>query len=166
MPVVSDASPLLLLAKIGKLDLLKELYQEIIIPLQVRNDVVGNKDKASSLILSGIENGWIKQKDGEISTEIKSLGEKLGLHKGETAALSVAKRLDIKEILADDKLARIAARILGLRAIGCLGIMMKAYENGIVTRSEAIDSIQKLVKAGLWVSPEVLTEVFKSMEGR
>ncbi|MGB8217058.1 MAG: DUF3368 domain-containing protein [Candidatus Methanoperedens sp.] len=166
MPVVSDASPLLLLAKIGKLDLLKELYQEIVIPLQVRNEVVENNDKASSLILSGIENGWIKQKDEEISPEIKSLGEKLGLHKGETAALSVAKRLDIKEILADDKLARIAARILGLKAIGCLGVMMKAYENGIVTRSDAIDSIQKLVKAGLWVSPEVLTEVFKSLEER
>lgn len=164
MPVVSDASPLILLAKIGKLDLLKELYQEIIIPSQVRNEVVENKDKASSLILSGIENGWIKQKDGGISSEIKRLGEKLGLHNGETAALSVAKGLDIKEILADDKLARMAARILGLKAIGCLGVMMKAYENGIVTRNEAIDSIQKLVKAGLWVSPEVLTEVFKSLE--
>jgi predicted nucleic acid-binding protein len=166
MPVVSDASPLLLLAKIGKLDLLKVLYQEIIIPLQVRNEVVENKDKASSLILSGIENGWIKQKDEEVSPEIKRLGEKLGLHKGETAALSVAKRLNIKEILADDKLARIAARILGLKAIGCLGVMMKAYDNGIVSRSEAIDSIQELVKAGLWVSPEVLTGVFKSLEGR
>lgn len=67
MPVVSDASPLLLLAKIGKLNLLKELYHEIIIPLQVRNEVVENKDKASSLILSEIENGWIQQKDVEIS---------------------------------------------------------------------------------------------------
>jgi len=89
----------------------------------------------------------------------------LGLHKGETAALSAAKHLDLK-IVADDKLARIAARILGLKAIGCLGVIMKAYENGIVTRTEAIDSIQNLVKAGLWVSPEVLTEVFKSLEGR
>lgn len=166
MPVVSDASPLLLLAKIGKLSLLKELYQEIIIPLQVRNEVVENKDKTSSLILSEIKNGWIQQKNVEISPEIERLGEKLGLHKGETAALSVAKHLGIKEILADDKLARIAARILGFRAIGCLGIIMKAQEIGIITRTEAIDSIHKLVKAGLWVSPEVLAEVFRSLEER
>ncbi len=166
MPVVSDASPLLLLAKIGKLNLLKELYHEIIIPLQVRNEVVENKDKASSLILSEIENGWIQQKDVEISPEIKRLGEKLGLHKGETAALSVAKHLGLKEIIADDKLARIAARILGLKAIGCLGVIMKAYETGVITRTEAIDSIQQMVKAGLWVSPEVLAEVFKFLEER
>lgn len=166
MPVVSDASPLLLLAKIGKLDLLKELYQEIIIPLQVRNKVVEYEDKASFIILSEIENGWIQLKDIEISPEIERLGERLGLHKGETAALSVAKHLDIEEILADDKLARIAARILGLRAIGCLGVTMRAYETGVITRTEAINSIQKLVKAGLWVSPDVLSEVFKFLEER
>lgn len=166
MPVVSDASPLLLLAKIGKLDLLKELYQEIIIPLEVRNEVVKYNDEASSLIDSEIKKGWIQLKDAIISPEIMRMGEELGLHKGEMHALSIAMHLDIKDILADDKLARIAARILGLRAIGCIGIMMKVYENGIVTRSEAIDSIQKLVKAGLWISPEVLAEVFKSLEKR
>lgn len=120
MPVVSDASPLLLLAKIGKLNLLKELYQEIIIPLQVKNEVLVNKDEASNIILSEIEKGWILLKDLETFPEVKRLGDKLGLHKGETAALSVAKHLNIKEFLADDKLARIAARILGLKAIGCL----------------------------------------------
>lgn len=90
----------------------------------------------------------------------------MGLHKGETAALSVAKHLGLKEIIADDKLARIAARILGLKAIGCLGVIIKAYETGVITRTEAIDFIQKLVKAGLWVSPEVLAEVFKFLEER
>ncbi|VVB84259.1 Uncharacterised protein [uncultured archaeon] len=164
MPAVSDASPLLLLAKIGKLYLLRELYSEIVIPLQVRDEVVKYKDEASSLITIEIEKGWIKLKDIEISPEINGIGEKLGLHKGERYALSVAMHLDIKEFLADDKLARIAARILNLRAIGCLGIVMKAYETGVITRKDAIDSIQKLVKAGLWVSPEVLAEIFKFLE--
>lgn len=164
MPVVSDASPLILLAKIGKLNLLKELYREIIIPSHVRNEVMEHKDKASTLILSEIKKGWIQPVDAEISHEIMRLGEKLGLHKGETAALGVAKHLGINEILADDKLARIAARILGLRAIGCLGVIMKAYETDVITRTEAIDSIEKLVKAGLWISPEILSDVFKSLE--
>ncbi len=164
MPVVSDASPLLLLAKIGKLRLLKELYSEIIIPSQVREEVLKYSDNASLLIASEIENGWIKPADVEISTEVYELGEKLGLHKGERYALSVAMKLNIKEILADDKLARMAARILSLRAIGCLGVVMRAYETDIITRNDAIDSIQKLVKAGLWISPEVLAEVFSSIE--
>ncbi len=164
MPVVSDASPLLLLAKIRKLSLLKELYSEIIIPSQVRDEVLKYSDNASLLIASEIKNGWIKPADVEISTKVYEIGEKLGLHKGERYALSVAMKLNIKEILADDKLARMAARILGLRAIGCLGIVMRAYETGIITRNDAIASIQKLVKAGLWISPEVLAEVFSSIE--
>ena len=163
MPVVSDASPLILLAKIGKLNLLKDLYCEIIITSQVENEVMVHKDRASTLILSEIKKGWIKTRDAENSLDIVKLGEKLGLHKGETAALGVAKHLGINEILADDKLARIAARILGLRAIGCLGVILKAYETDVITRTEAIDSIEKLVKAGLWVSPEVLSDVFKSL---
>jgi predicted nucleic acid-binding protein len=164
MPAVSDASPLILLARIGKLNLLKELYQEIIIPLHVRNEVMKHDDEASFLIFSEIEKGWIKTEDMEISTEINRIGENLGLHKGEMQALSVAVSLNLKEFLADDKLARVAARILGLQSIGCLGVVMRAHEKGIITRNDAISSIQKLVRAGLWVSPEVLAEVFNSME--
>ncbi|MDP2767864.1 MAG: hypothetical protein Q8O41_10540, partial [Candidatus Methanoperedens sp.] len=130
---VSDASPLLLLAKIGKLNLLEELYKEVIIPSMVKNEVMKYDDRAYSLIISEIKNGWIKQKDVEISSQIKLIGERLVLHKGEMHALSVAMHLNIKEFLADDKLARIAARILGLKAIGCLGVVMKAYETGIIT---------------------------------
>jgi predicted nucleic acid-binding protein len=166
MPVVSDASPLILLARIGKLSLLKELYLEIVIPLQVRNEVTKHDDEASFLILSEIENGWIKSKakDVEISPEINRIGNNLGLHKGEMYALSLAVNMNLKEFLADDKSARVAARILGLRAIGCLGIVMKAHQMGIITRNDAISSVQKLVKAGLWISPEVLVEVFNSIE--
>jgi len=67
----------------------------------------------------------------------------------------------IKEILADDKLARVAARILRLKTIGCLGVIIKAYEAGVITRSEAANAIQELVKTGLWISPEVLGEVLR-----
>jgi len=41
---------------------------------------------------------------------------------------------------------------------------MKAYETGIITRSEAVNTIRKLVEVGLWISPEVLGEVLTSME--
>ncbi|SNQ62163.1 hypothetical protein [Candidatus Methanoperedens nitratireducens] len=61
MPVVSDASPLLLLAKIGKLNLLKELYSKIIIPSQVREEVLKYSDNASLLIAVNL---WIGNHPG------------------------------------------------------------------------------------------------------
>lgn len=164
MPVVSDASPLILLARVGRLRLLKDLYTEVVIPFHVRDEITKHDDESSFLIISEIEKGWIKQVETEVSPEIRKIGEKLGLHQGEMHALTTAVKQNYKEILVDDKLARIAARILGLRAIGCIGIVMKAYETGAITKHESIDVIQKLVKAGLWISPEVLAEVFSSLE--
>ena len=61
-------------------------------------------------------------------------------------------------------MARVAARVIGIKAIGCLGVVMKVYETSIITRSEAVNTIQKLVEVGLWISPEVLGEVLTSME--
>ena len=51
MPVVSDASPLILHAKIERLNLLKELYSEVIIPSQVRDEVLKQRNKSSSLLV-------------------------------------------------------------------------------------------------------------------
>ena len=164
MPVVSDASPLILFAKIERLNLLKELYSEVIIPSQVGDEVIKQRNKSSSLMVLEIDKGWIKVEEVGLSSEVKEIGKRLGLHEGEMYALSLALHASVKDFLADDKLARIAARILGLKAIGCLGVVMKAYETGIIARNEAVEAIQKLVKAGLWISPEVLGEVLTSME--
>ena len=163
MLAVSDASPLILFAKIERLNLLMQLFSEIIIPIQVRNEVIKHDDESSSLIISEIENEWIKVEEVELSPEISNMEDKLGLHRGEMYAISLAMHLGIREFLADDKMARVAARMAGLMSIGCLGVVMRAYETEVITRNDAIESIQQLVKAGLWVSPEVLAHVFAPM---
>lgn len=161
MPMVSDASPLILLAKIGRVDLLKKLYSEVLIPEEVKNEITRQENAP---ITSGIREGWIKVEEVVLSSEVKEIGEKLRLHEGEMYAMSLALRANRKELLADDKLARVAARIIGLRAIGCLGVVIKAYETGDITRNDAVITIQELVKAGLWISPEVLGKVLTSLE--
>jgi len=85
MPVVSDASPLILFAKIGRLDLLKRLYSEVLIPREVEKEVTRQE---ASPIISG--EGWIKVEDVELFSEVKGMGEKLRLHEGEMYALSLA----------------------------------------------------------------------------
>jgi len=141
-----------------------QLFSEIIIPIQVRDEVTKHDDESSFLIISEIENEWIKVEEVELSPEISNMGDKLGLHRGEMYAIALAMHLNIKEFLADDKMARVAARMSGLMSIGCLGVVMRAYETEIITRNDAVELIQRLVKAGLWISPEVLTEVFTAMK--
>ncbi len=163
MPVVSDASPLILLAKIGRLYLLRVLYSEILIPPQVEREIVRRKDEAS-LIAVAVKEGWIKVEEVERSSEVNEVGEGLGLHEGEIYALSLALHANTEDFLADDKLARIAARILGLKAVGCLGIIAKAYRNKMMSKDEAMEYVQRLVDLGLWVSPDVLGRVISSFD--
>jgi len=54
---------------------------------------------------------------------------------------------------------------MGLKAVGCLGIITKAYKNKKILKHEALECVQKLVDSGLWVSPDVLSEIFSSFNG-
>ena len=44
MIVVSDTTPILSLLKAGRLELLKNLYQTVVIPKAVYNELTGNMD--------------------------------------------------------------------------------------------------------------------------
>lgn len=50
MIVVSDTTPLSELAKVGKLDLLKDVYGEVLIPEEVYNEVISGNHPAIALV--------------------------------------------------------------------------------------------------------------------
>ena len=64
MPVVSNTSPLIWLSKTGKINLLKELFQEITIPEEVYTEAVerGLQEGFSDalIIKEAVEQGWIR----------------------------------------------------------------------------------------------------------
>jgi len=60
--IVSNTSPLIYLAKIGKLELLKVLFKEIVIPKQVYDEIMEGKDENyldALFIEAEIKKGWI-----------------------------------------------------------------------------------------------------------
>ena len=70
---VSNSGPLIHLAMIGRLDLLKALFGSVIIPSTVRMEVVDRgkeEGKADAFLIEGeIENGWIVVEDPGDSAE-------------------------------------------------------------------------------------------------
>lgn len=64
LPVVSNTSPLIWLSKTGKINLLKELFQEITIPEEVYTEAVerGLQEGFSDalIIKEAVEQGWIR----------------------------------------------------------------------------------------------------------
>ncbi len=63
MTAVSNAGPLIHLAKIGRLSLLKEIFNEIIIPRTVKVEVVdkGNKKGALSEAIEEAIKLWLEK---------------------------------------------------------------------------------------------------------
>ncbi len=152
--VVSNSTVLIYLAKIGKLNLLKELFGEILIPAEVFREVVINGKEQQQpdafAVEMAIEEEWIKVKD------IEALGEldEFGIDIGEAEAISLAKSLGIP-VLLDQTHARVAAKALGLKPRGTIFVMLATLRKKLLTYEEYIDSLEELVKAGFRMSDEV-----------
>ena len=86
-PVVSNSSPLIWLAKIGRLTLLKNLFAEVVIPRRVCEEATLEKQSADAVVISkAIEDEWIKV-SGEKMEEAHVLAEAAGVHLGEAEAI-------------------------------------------------------------------------------
>lgn len=156
--IVSNASPLIYLAKVGKLELLK-IFGEIYIPEEVKVEVV-DRGKAlekqdSYVIEKAIEEGWIKVlKTKPIEIPIK-------LHPGEIAVLSLAKKLGVKEVLVDEKPARFAAKLLNLKPRETVFVLLKALKEGAIDLDEFIDTLSEMIKQGFRLKEEIVVEAIK-----
>ncbi len=122
MIVVSNSSPLIALARIGRLNLLASFHKRILIPAEVQYEVT-----VAGRGLPGAEEvrnaHWIqvvRQKspaDPSLAQACQSLGA------GERGATLLAKSLEADLVLLDEWKARRVARDAGLSVVGCLGIL-------------------------------------------
>jgi len=162
--IVSNSGPLIHLAKIDKLILLKELFDEVIIPLQVKIEVVdaGKKEGMGDafLIEGEIENGWIII-DG-IITDFEDIARNVGIDEGEAAAIMLARKMK-KPILLDDLAARRFAIGLGLEVTGSIGVLLKCTKLKILPDREALDCLEKLARI-MWRSVDVYEDARKTIE--
>ena len=156
--IVSNATPLIYLAKVGKLELLK-IFGEVYIPEEVKVEVV-DKGKAlgkpdSYAIEKATKEGWIKV------LKVEPIDIPIKLHSGEVAVLSLAKKLGIKDVLVDEKPARFAAKLLNLKPRGTLFVLLKALKEEVIDFDEFIDTLNEMVRQGFRLREEVVIEAIK-----
>jgi hypothetical protein len=127
--VVSNASPLINLARIGKLDLLHDLYGELTIPEAVwREVVVEGAGQPGADEVRGAT--WIKRHAVANRQLVRALQQELDA--GEAEAIVLASEMEAELLLMDERLRRETARHLGLRYTGLIGVLAEAKRKGLI----------------------------------
>ena len=154
---VANASPLITLAKAGQLGLLQGEDRQLIVPEAVRIEVMlGPADNSARKILeSGFDATF------EHTTSDPMVLE-WGLGAGETTVLSIAKERDGVGVV-DDRAARMAAKVMGIRVIGTLGVVLRAQRMGQI--QSAVEAIRSLRNAGLHLDDGLIREALAKATG-
>ena len=150
MPVVSNTSPILNLAIIGKLSLLHEQFETIWIPSAVIDELrIQEELPGCSEIRKAIEEGWLTVIDVKDKDKVKLLNR--DLDRGESEAITLALQVNAEWILVDEREARKICKSIGLNVTGVLGIILKAWRNGkLSSLQEVLDEL--IDKAGFRIS--------------
>ena len=153
MSIVSNSSPLILLAKIGRFNILRDLFGLVYIPKSVYHEVVvvGAGKAGSKEVEEGIKSGWIKVETAQIGPELELI-----LGRGEAEAIMLAEKLKLPLIIDERKGRKIAER-RGIKIIGTLGVLLKAYKLSLI--EDLNTEIEKLIKAGIRIDKDTLRGV-------
>jgi predicted nucleic acid-binding protein len=163
--IVSNAGPLIHLARIGRLNLLKKLFKSVVIPKTVKIEVIDKgkeKGAADAFLIESEVGQWIIVEE-DINGKVKEIARRAGIEIGEAIAIMLAREKELP-VLIDDSAARRFANGMGLEVIGSAGVLIKATKEGIITKKEALDGLEKLAKV-MWLSVDVYEDARKIIQG-
>lgn len=116
--IISDTSCLIILTKIGELELLRTLYKTVTITEEIVEEYGENLPD------------WIRVQQVKDHYSQQLLEMHIG--KGEASAIALALESDDPVLILDDWKARKVAERLGIRVTGTLGVIIKAKKSGII----------------------------------
>ncbi len=160
---VADAAPLIALARIQRLALLQDLYEQVLIGAVVKAETIDAGSAARALGVEQLEAaadaGWLAvatASDTE-SDLARCLSRRSRLHRGEAESVALARVRELT-LVADDKEARSVAKTLGVPLIGTAGVLLQAYMRG----NFGLDSLERALRdlgETIWLSPSVVAEI-------
>jgi uncharacterized protein len=155
MIVVSDTSPLCNLVLVNHLWLVREIYDIVIIPVVVAEELRA----ASNVEIQNICTlEWIQMRSLANPSFAGRLYSERGLDLGEAHAIALAIELKADDLLIDERIGRREALQLGLSVIGILGILITAKQRGLIPIVKPV--INALIEnAGFRVSIELYDRV-------
>lgn len=147
--VIANSTPLIVLCGIGRLDILKKMYQEIYIPSAVFREITLKNDFVCEQVCLAKE--WIHVEQIHDYSERKMYKAKL--HDGEVEVMILAQEQKADLLILDDNAAKKTAKYLGLKVTGTLGVLVKAKQQGIIECVRPL--LTEMQRNGFYVSRTV-----------
>ena len=152
--IVINTSPLIsLIAGLGDLSILQDLFMEVIVPKEVSDELLA---KGSDLYDAKIfiNDKWLnkKKKNIKIYSFLKN-----SLDTGEASVIQTALDNEIDLVCIDEVVGRRVARLNNLKVTGSLGIIISAKKKGKEIDIEKV--LFNMKNHGIWISEDLENEV-------
>jgi predicted nucleic acid-binding protein len=152
--LVLDSSARITLARIGRLDLLRQLVGGVHIPEAVYEEVVqAGQGRQGSGEVARAE--WISRHQVQDQGAVVRLRVRVG--KGEAEAIVLARELQADVLILDDATARRVAEAGGRTVVGLLGLLLHAKLHGLVGAVKPI--FDDMVAAGFFLDDSLFRSI-------
>ncbi|MBP9882178.1 MAG: DUF3368 domain-containing protein [Chitinophagales bacterium] len=143
--IISDTSVLIVLERIGELNLLREVFGKVYITDEIKSEY--RQAVPEWIIIVSVKN----------KSKIAELNNLMDL--GEASAIALALELDDSYLIVDDIQARIIVKKLGIPFIGTAGVLLSAKKKGLIKIVKPY--LQKLRSVGFRLSDTVIEDILE-----
>jgi uncharacterized protein len=155
--IVADSGPIIVFARIGRLDLLRQVVGELIIPDAVYEELVGRGTERPGAA-EVVHGDWIHRRTVQDLTAVAPLPR--ALHAGEREAILLAQELGA-QLLIDEHRGRTIAITRGVEVFGNLRVLAEAKRLGLIERAKPV--VDDMRAAGYWVDEDLLPQFFREV---
>ena len=154
MIVVSDTGPLISLMKAGQLELLQKLYQEILIPEAVYQELTSNRRyENETAVIQGCD--YIRTVPVRDRRVVELLQKLSGLDLGESQAIACAGEHKADILLMEEAAGRRVAKSLGIHVRGSLGILLLGFDRKLLTAEDVEQATARMRSANRRISGQL-----------
>ena len=158
--VIADAGPLIALARVDSLDLLRQLFGRVCITAAVRDEILpaGSTFPDADLLAQTLSEDWIAVVEVP-SDDWVPLNP--GVDPGEASAIHAAwvwrEAGDAVLLVMDDRAGRLEARARGITLIGTAAVIGLAKTEGLIPAARPL--LERLAQSGYFLGQAVIEAV-------
>jgi predicted nucleic acid-binding protein len=141
---ISNAGPIIHLSWVDRLDLLSDVFEEVLVPPAVRDEVLRVRDDvrgATTIRAAFTASRFLVRPVIDRSAVARLRND---LDRGEAEAIALGQEMRHDMVLLDDKKARVRAQALGLSITGTVGILRMARDRELLQSiTPVLDQLQR-----------------------